>query len=265
MAQAIPSAKPDSIQVVAAERRWATFTQGLFFVAGFGLFVISFFGLAGTLLGDVLYDAKEVVRVVGGIALILFGLFTLKLINIPVLYNDTRKSLTGTGRQVGAVQSFITGLSFGAGWTPCIGPFLGAILSLSVTSELGTRLALLTAYTLGLGVPFLLAALLFDRITPLLNALKRNMRVIEIISGALLIIIGIALLTGSVTQLSAQLAGVDFGLETAVLGDEAAAAPTIIASAIAGVLSFVSPCVLPLVPAYLGFIGGWAVNSSPKA
>jgi cytochrome c-type biogenesis protein len=217
------------------------------------------------LLGDVLYDAKDVVRVVGGVALILFGLFTLKIVNIPALYGDTRKGFASTGKPVGAVQSFVTGVSFAAGWTPCIGPFLGAILSLSVTAELGTRLALLTAYTLGLGVPFLLFALLFDRMTPLLNTLKRNMRTIEIVSGILLIVIGIALLSGGVAQLSQRLVAFDLGLETLVLGEGAAAAPTIAASALAGFLSFVSPCVLPLLPAYLGFIGGWAVNNTNKA
>ena len=210
--QAIPVTRSTPITVIAASRRWATFTQGLFFVAGFGAFIVGFFGLVGTALGDVFFDVKDVVRVIGGIAVILFGLFTLRIVNIPFLYSDTRKGLTRTGRKVGAAQSFITGISFAAGWTPCIGPFLGAILSMSVTTELGTRLALLVAYTLGLGVPFLLVALLFDRMTPVLNALKRNMRLIEIISGTLLIVVGIALLTGGVQRLSAQLGAFDLGL-----------------------------------------------------
>ena len=91
------------------------------------------------------------------------------------------------------------------------------------------------------------------------------MRVIEIVSGALLIIIGVALLTGGVSQLSQRLGTFDFGLEALVLGEGASTAPTIAAAAVAGFLSFVSPCVLPLLPAYLGFIGGWAVNGAKKA
>ncbi len=262
--QALPASRPGStsISAMANRRRWATFTQGLFFVGGFGAFIVGFFGLVGTALGDVFFDAKDVVRVVGGIAVILFGLFTLRIVNIPFLYSDTRKGFTSTGRKVGSAQSFVTGVSFAAGWTPCIGPFLGAILSMSVTTELGTRLALLVAYTLGLGVPFLLVALLFDRMTPLLNVLKRNMRAIELISGSLLIVVGIALLTGGVQRLSAQMGAFDLGLETLVLGAGASAAPSIIVAAIAGFLSFASPCVLPLLPAYLGFIGGWAVNDA---
>lgn len=268
MAQQTLASSP-KIAAVAAQKRWTTFTQGLFFVLGFGVFIIGFFGLAGTLLGDVLFDARNIVRFIGGVALIVFGLFTLRVINIPFLYGDTRREMTVTGKQVSGVQSFVTGISFAAGWTPCIGPFLGAILSLSVTAGLGTRLALLTGYTLGLGVPFLLFALLFDRLTPLLGLLKRNMRIIEIVSGGLLIVIGLALLTGGVTQLSTYFSGIDLGLEKQVLGDSslaivegAASFTTIFAAVLAGFLSFVSPCVLPLVPAYLGFIGGWAVNNS---
>lgn len=266
--QALPTTRPvgpSATSAIAARRRWATFTQGLFFVAGFGAFIVGIFGLVGTALGDVFFDLREVVRVVGGIAVILFGLFTLRLVKIPFLYSDTRRGLTSTGRKVGAAQSFFTGISFAAGWTPCIGPFLGAILSMSVTTELSTRLALLVAYTLGLGVPFLLFALLFDRMTPLLNLLKRNMRAIEIISGVLLILVGIALLTGGVQRWSAQLSQINLDLETTVLGAGASAAPTVIAAAIAGFLSFASPCVLPLLPAYLGFIGGWAVNETAAA
>jgi cytochrome c-type biogenesis protein len=88
------------------------------------------------------------------------------------------------------------------------------------------------------------------------------MRAIELISGALLIVVGIALLTGGVQRLSAQMGAFDLGLETMVLGSGASAAPSIIVAAIAGFLSFASPCVLPLLPAYLGFIGGWAVNDA---
>ena len=273
--QAIPTIKTTT--AIAAERRWTTFTQGLFFVAGFGTFIMVFFGLATTALSDWIgfttlftlgerdITPKDIVTFLGGLALILFGLFTLKIVNIPILYSDTRKMLTSTGRKVGSVQSYITGLSFAAGWTPCIGPFLGAILTMSVQEQLGTRLALLTAYTLGLGIPFLLFALMFDRMTPVLNFLKRNMRAIEIVSGVLLIVIGVAVLTGSVAQWSRTLQALGpLDIETRILGSDSSAISVPIA-ALAGFLSFTSPCVLPLVPAYLGFIGGWAVNTAKKA
>ncbi|MDW8449513.1 MAG: cytochrome c biogenesis protein CcdA [Anaerolineae bacterium] len=242
-------------------QRWHTFKQGLIFVTGFATFVVGVFGFVGTLLGDVFYDLREVVRVVGGIALIVFGLFTLRLINLPFLYSDTRRDLGTIGRGAGAARSYLTGMAFAAGWTPCIGPFLGAILTLSVTSELGTRIALLIAYTLGLGIPFLMVAALADRTVPTLRRVQKHMRVIEIVSGILLIGVGAALLFGQISQLSASLAGASFELESQVLGNAALSIPV---AAVAGLLSFLSPCVLPLVPAYIGFIGGVAVNDAMR-
>ena len=140
--------------------RQTAFVQALFFVLGFAVLVIGLFGFIGTVLGDVIYDARETVAVIGGILMIVFGLFTLRIVNIPALYSDTRRMNFNSGT-VGGLRSFLIGLSFAAGWTPCIGPFLGAILSLSVTSQsIFSRLALLSAYVLGLGIPFLLVALL---------------------------------------------------------------------------------------------------------
>jgi cytochrome c-type biogenesis protein len=249
---------------VGTRRRLTTFVQGLFFVAGFATFIVGLFGFVGTVLGDYVYAAREFVRIVGGLLLIVFGLFTLRIIEIPFLYTDTRRGLSGgTSRGVSSVQSYLTGLSFAAGWTPCIGPFLGAILSLSVeANELGTRIALLAAYVLGLGIPFLLIALLADRLTPVIALLKRNMRVVEIVSGLLLIAIGIVQISGKLAALSAGLAASAFSPEEAILGSGNGSAPSIIIAAVAGFLSFASPCVLPLIPAYLGYIGGWAVNEA---
>lgn len=260
--QAISSPARATAAPLTRAQRWHTFKQGLLFVAGFATFIVGFFGVAGTLLGDIIYDLRDAVRVIGGIALIVFGLFTLRLINIPILYSDTRTDFGNVRGSAGGARSYLIGLGFAAGWTPCIGPFLGAILSLSVTAELGTRIALLIAYTLGLGIPFLLVAALTDRMIPLLKQAQRHMRAIEVVSGLLLIGIGLALLFGQITQMSQFLgAGATGELETAVLGNAALSIPV---AAAAGLLSFLSPCVLPLVPAYIGFIGGVAVNNAAK-
>ena len=251
---------------MSTARRMTTFVHGIWFVLGFATFIIGVMGLIGTVLGDLFFDARKVLQILGGIMLVVFGLFTLGVLKIPFLYSDTRRGLSGTGKRVGALQSYLTGLSFAAGWSPCIGPFLGAILSLSFTaSGIAQRLVLLTAYVMGLGIPFLLMALLADRLTPVLTSLKRNMRASEVISGLLLVGIGVLMLMGQLAQFSQVFASVNLGLETAILGDGGIGAPSLIVAAIAGLLSFVSPCVLPLVPAYLGYIGGWAVNSTTRS
>jgi cytochrome c-type biogenesis protein len=246
--------------------RWNTVVQSLYFVLGFAVFIVGVFGAVGAL-ADAVYGLKDIIRIAGGVLMILFGLFTLRIINIPILYSDTRRGLTATGKRVGAAQSFLTGLSFAAGWTPCIGPFLGAILTLSVDSAGALRVFLLAAYTIGLGLPFVLVALLADRMTPLLRFLRRNMRAVELISGILLIVVGVLLIAGLMTELSRAFAGVESALESDFaksIGFTGVGAPSVLVALVAGFLSFASPCVLPLVPAYLGFISGWAVNSAER-
>jgi cytochrome c-type biogenesis protein len=260
-----PVAAAAARQPMTARHRWATFIQGVWFVLGFATFVIGVMGLATTALGDVFYDGREIIRLLGGAALIVFGLFTLRIINIPALYADTRRGLGGVGKGVGAARSYITGLSFAAGWSPCIGPFLGAILSLGATADLPNRIGLLVAYTLGLGIPFLIVAALADRAAPVLNKLKKNMRTIEVISGLLLIAIGIAMLLGLMQQFTSQIilsTGLSNGLDAALPDTLQLSIPV---AALAGFLSFTSPCVLPLIPAYIAFLSGVAVNQYSKA
>ncbi len=242
-----------------SRQQWHVLTQGMLFVGGFATFILGFFGVSGTLLGDLFYDARDVVRVVGGAALVVFGLFTMRIIHIPWLNSDTRVGLQSLVQHTGGLRAYLTGLGFAAGWTPCIGPFLGAILSMSVTTELGIRLLMLSAYVLGLGVPFLLTAALTDQVVPLLRRVQRHMRWVEIASGVLLIAVGVLLLGGQLARLSASLAGVSNELEIVLLGDAALSIPV---AAAAGLLSFLSPCVLPLVPAYIGFISGTALQQA---
>lgn len=246
---------------MTSRRRAAAFVQGLFFVAGFATFVVGIFGALGAL-SDLFFDARDAIRAIGGVLLIVFGLSTMRMLNIPCLSMDTRRLALNPRAGASSARSYLMGLSFAAGWSPCIGPFLGAILSLSVTAEtMWMGAGLLLAYVLGLGAPFLLLALLADRMTPALARLKPHMRAIEIVSGTLLIAIGVVMIGGQLAQLSAVFARTGLNPEV-LLGSGENAAPGIAVAVLAGVLSFASPCVLPLMPAYIGYLGGIAVNTA---
>jgi cytochrome c-type biogenesis protein len=128
------------------------------------------------------------------------------------LYADTRQPMQ-TRTNAGYAGSALMGVVFSAGWTPCIGPVYGAVLSMAATGEsLGTAGALLAAYSLGLGVPFLLTALALDQVQGVLRRLQRHMRMIELISGALLILIGLLVMSGQLEQLSQFGANGEFAL-----------------------------------------------------
>lgn len=156
-------------------------------------------------------------------------------------------------------RSALVGVIFAAGWTPCVGPILAGILLLaSQTQTVAQGAILLGTYSLGLGIPFLIAGALFSRLTIYMPRFNRHLATISIISGALLFIIGILIFTDSLAQL-AQL-GFLFNFEEG-LAAEAGGDVTLFFAFAAGIISFLSPCVLPLVPAYLGYLSGAALGN----
>jgi len=184
--------------------RWAVTLHGLFFVLGFSvLFVLLGFG-AGALgqLSLGLNRASDWISRAGGVLVIVLALHVMGVIRIPFLYYDTRNQARPRS-ELGYLGSFLMGISFSAGWSPCLGPILAAMLTLGLSAaDAGRAALLLTFYALGLGIPFLLTALLLDRASGLLRKIQKHMKVIEIVSGILLLIIGVLLLTGSVQRLS---------------------------------------------------------------
>jgi cytochrome c-type biogenesis protein len=152
------------------------------------------------------------------------------------------------------------GMFFAAGWTPCIGTTLGAILTLGFSQETAGQAMLLSGfYSLGLGVPFLALGLGMDRTMKLLRRFQRYLRGIQIASGIFLLLIGVMILTNQIFLIAtwAQRNGVFLDLPIS-----GGTAPSIFIAFLAGLLSFLSPCVLPLVPAYIGYLGGYALGSS---
>lgn len=200
-----------SAQSGNAPSRWLTFSHGLAFVLGFSVIFV-FVGIATAALGGLLYDFRIWLARIGGIVVILFGLHMTGIIQIPILNYDLRPQ-TQIDRRFGYLSSVAMGVFFSAGWSPCVGPVLGAIYTLSFTGgsvALGTTL--LTAYSAGLAIPFLIAALGIGWVTNILRKYGKIMHYTEIIMGIVLIIIGTMLTLGVFEWLGQFGVFVDFGL-----------------------------------------------------
>ena len=180
---------------------WITVSHGLAFVIGFSV-VFILLGLLSSALGSLLYDFQWVLSRIGGSVVIIFGLHLTGIIRIPFLDYDLRPQ-SQPQRQRGYFSSVLMGVFFSAGWSPCIGPVLGLILTLALNG--GSVIQgglLLTAYSLGLAIPFLMAATQISWVSFLLQRYGKLSLIVERVMGVVLIIIGIFLLSGRLATLS---------------------------------------------------------------
>jgi len=186
----------------AAPGRWRVFSHGVAFVIGFSLVFIGL-GAAASALGQMLFDMRGWLGRVGGVIVIIFGLHTMGVINLPFLNADTRRQ-AAPDPSWGYISSGLMGVFFSAGWAPCVGPVLGAVLTLALDSgSLGRGVLLLVAYSAGMAVPFLLAALGIGRVSEWLRRYSRYLRYVSLATGALLVILGVMLLFGVFQRLAA--------------------------------------------------------------
>jgi cytochrome c-type biogenesis protein len=177
-------------------------TQGLAFVLGLAL-IFGLLGASASVLGHTLLANLQLLSQVGGVLVIIFGLQMLGLLKIPWLYRTARASEIKPNSQANHAGAFVMGLAFGAGWTPCIGPFLAGLLGLASQQEtVGEGVVLLIVYALGLGVPFLLAGLAVNRSLSVMRSVRPHMLAIERVSGALVIGMGVLLFTQQLTQIT---------------------------------------------------------------
>lgn len=191
-----------SLENVPHARRVAL-VHSLLFIAGFTAIFVAL-GAGATAVGVLLGAYRAWIGRVGGMLLIVFGVVLLELFTIPALSRERRVYLAE--KPVGLLGSVLVGIAFGAGWTPCIGPILGGILSLaSVSTSIGRGVGLLLAYSMGLAVPFVVAALAIDRFIAVFARMRRGLAWVSRVSGVLLIAVGLLLVTGYFTILAGWL------------------------------------------------------------
>jgi cytochrome c-type biogenesis protein len=172
----------------------------LCFVLGFStVFIV--LGASATALGRLLLSYRVELNLVGGAIVILFGLFLIGLVRPGWMMREARFHADFPGGR--AISAYALGLAFAFGWTPCIGPILGSILTVGAASAtIADGVALLAIYSLGLGVPFLLAALFTDRLARRLKAMRQAGRLLQPAAGAIMVIIGLAMVTGQMSTFS---------------------------------------------------------------
>jgi cytochrome c-type biogenesis protein len=194
-------------QASEKEVRRRVMTTSLAFVAGFSAVFVTL-GASATLLGRVLRTFRlEVlgteigVAQIAGVIIVVMGLHLLGVLKIPWLYREAR--MDGPSRPAGPIGAALVGAAFAFGWTPCVGPILGGILTLAGARETVLEgMGMLLVYSAGLAVPFLLAAWSVERFLGALRKLRGHFRTIELVSGGLLVVVGLLVLTDQLTRIN---------------------------------------------------------------
>ncbi len=272
---------------MTSANRWQTFSHALAFVIGFSL-VFVVLGASVAFFGYALNTFLPAFVKIGGAILILFGLQVLGVFGwiadrvraaggdtsgVGRVYVDAVDTLARVmytegrvqkkvDRRWGYLSSALMGVFFSAGWIPCVGPVLAAIyLIASDTATVGQGALLLLFYSLGLGIPFLVTGAAMSRVAPALRQMNRHLGLVSKITGIFLIVVGVLLFNDRLSLISNLFVSqFGTGLASLELGSGGAStAVTIPIAFLAGLLSFLSPCVLPLIPAYIGYLSGTTV------
>jgi cytochrome c-type biogenesis protein len=184
----------------------AAFVHALLFVLGFTLIFIAL-GASATVLGRLLLAYRVWITRVGGALIVLFGLYLLGVARIAAFDRERRVQLAD--KPVGYLGSVLVGVAFGAGWTPCLGPILGAILTYTAAeADLARGLPLLLAYSLGLALPFLVAAVAVERFLVTVKRFRPYLSRVSQVSGALLVLVGVLMMFDYFTVMAAYLQSV---------------------------------------------------------
>lgn len=187
---------------VSRARRTAL-VHALLFVLGFS-FIFVALGAGASVFGQLLREYRVWIARIGGVLMVLMGLWMLDVLRIGALQQERRFHLSD--KPLGYLGTVLVGIAFGAGWTPCLGPTLGAILLLAANeSELGKGITLLSFYSAGLAVPFLVSALALEKFLSFFQSFRHNIGKVNRIAGILLIVVGVLMFTGLFERLAAVL------------------------------------------------------------
>ncbi len=237
------------------DQRTLIFLNSVFFVLGFTI-VFSLVGvLLQTALANVAFDAVNLLRIIGGTIITLFGLLLIAAIRyrIPFLSSEHKIKIRRFSNSY--ITSFVFGLAFAIGWTPCVGFILGAIYALAATSP-GAGFFLLFSYSLGIGIPFLIAGAFTSRVSGFLQRSQKILKYFNIIGGLLLVIIGLLVFFNYL----GIIASLFVSAEGAVIEGQL----NFFIAFIAGLVTFVSPCILPLLPAFFSYMAGTTATELKK-
>ena len=236
--------------------------HSLAFIAGFTLVFVAA-GATASALGQAFAEHRRIITQVFGFVVILLGLNMLGLFKLRFLAMDKRLQIHKSG--VSYVGSFLVGIGFAAGWSPCLGPIVSAVIALAANAKtVAAGTWLLFVYSAGLGLGFFATAIGLQFVMPLLTKMKRYLPVVDIVAGVIVTGFGIVLATSSFLRFVAWLYQTFPALQNLGTGPELSAtgeAVSMGAAFIAGLVSFISPCVLPLVPAYISFLTGQTIES----
>ena len=186
-----------------SRKRRSSLVHALLFVAGFTLIFIAL-GASATVLGRLLLQYRVWITRFGGALVVLFGLYLLGVVRVAAFDRERRMHLAN--KPVGYLGTMLVGITFGAGWTPCLGPILGAILTYTAaTADLSRGLPLLLAYSMGLALPFLVAAVAVERFMETVTRIRPHLTRVSQVSGALLIIVGLLMMFDYFTVMATYL------------------------------------------------------------
>ena len=203
------SFKDLSVGVDRKRIRYMTMTNSLVFIAGFSSVFIGL-GISSSAVGSFFFQYMDIIRIIGGVLVIIFGFFIAGFLKLDFLMMEKKIHLSG--KRAGYIGTFIVGMTFAAGWSPCIGPILGAILVYAgAKGSAFYGFQLLAAYSLGMAIPFFISALGINIFLSYSPKITKHMRAIMVISGLLLIVFGILLLTDQIKVMGRFLP--DFGIK----------------------------------------------------